>query len=185
MIYGRAIITDINESRQKLETNGAKLIEEFAFTDIIYINKTNRSLTDDTLKVRVYSKTEWYTKNVVLIRKQTEILKTGKVDNIILKIEFDSRNDAKGFIKEYLSAEFEYAVEFSKNGWEYELDSKRVWVEYINKFKPTIEVGAKSEDEIKDVYNLIGIVEELHKSVPETIYLQEKRLGNTRELMSF
>ena len=49
--------------------------------------KNDFNLSDDFLRVRVYSKTNWPTKNVVLVRKQTEFKSTGKTIDLPARLE--------------------------------------------------------------------------------------------------
>jgi len=170
MIEGRAIISNIQETKQRVKSLGGDFKSSYAFKDIIFVpKKKNYNLSDDFLRVRVISKNNWPTKNVVLVRKQTEFKDIRKVDNIILKKEFDTESEALDFIKKELSAEFEYGFEYSREGWEYKLESRRIFIEDIENLKPSIEIEADSEENLQRLFDKIGVVEKLRKSIPEMV----------------
>lgn len=55
MIYSRIIARDnkIEEAIKQLNLNKKS---DFAFYDLIYLNRNGASITEDTLKIRVYQK---------------------------------------------------------------------------------------------------------------------------------
>jgi hypothetical protein len=110
-----------------------------------------------------------------MIRKQTKLRDAGKIDEVVLKKEFDALGEAQKFIEVNFKDEFEYSFEFSKEGWEYELDSIRVWVEDVKEYKPSIEVGAEDSESLEKTYDKLGIVEKLNKSLPEIIQEEQEK----------
>jgi len=170
MIEGRAIISNIEETKKRVESLSGSFKSSYAFKDIIFVpKKKNYNLSDDLLRVRVISKNNWPTKNVILVRKQTEFKNLGKIDKVILKKEFDAENEALDFIKKGLSAEFEYGFEYSREGWEYQLENHRVFIENIENLKPSIEIEADSEEDLQRLFDKIGIVKKLRQSIPEAV----------------
>lgn len=168
MIEGRAIISGIEDTRKKVEQLGATFKGEYIFKDVIFIpKKDDFNLSDDFLRMRVYSKTNWPTKNVVLVRKQTEFKSTGKIDKIILKKEFDTENEALNFVEESLSSEFIMGFEFSRTGWQYQLENHRIFIENVEDFKPSIEIEAETEEELKSLFDKFDIIEIINESMPE------------------
>lgn len=168
MIEGRAIISGIENTRKKVEQLGAAFKGEYIFKDVIFILKQDDfNLSDDFLRMRVYSKNNWSTKNVVLVRKQTEFKSTGKINKIILKEEFDTEKEALDFVQENLSSEFKREFEFSRTGWQYQLANHRIFIEDVEGFKPSIEIEAETEDELKSLFDKIGILEKINESMPK------------------
>jgi len=169
MIEARAIIENIEKTKEKVEELGAEFKNDYAFKDIIFVpKKEDFNLSDDFVRVRVYSLTYWKTKNVVLVRKKTEFKEKDKIDKIILREEFDTKKEAFDFISKNL-AEFEKGFDYSRKGWEYHLDNKRIFIEDIEGYKPSIEIEAKDEKELEDLFDKIGIIEIVKESVPEII----------------
>ena len=111
-------------------------------------------------------KSDWSTKKVILVRKQTKFKDTGKIDNIILRKEFELEEKSFAFIKEKLS-EFKKGFEYEREGWQYQLNDNRIFIEDINGWKPSVEIEAKSEKQLKELFDKIGIVELVKSSVPE------------------
>lgn len=170
MIEGRALIADIEQTREKLAELGAVFNSNYAFKDIIFVPKRKSyNLSDDFLRVRVYIKNNWPTKKVVLVRKQSKFREVGKTDTITLKNEFDTEREAFDFVSAKLGGEFERGFEYEREGWQYDLGKHRVFVEDIKGFKPSMEIEADSGGEIESLFTKIGIVEKIHASIPEVM----------------
>lgn len=168
MIEGRAVISSIEHAKKKVEELGAIFKGEYIFKDIIFFpEKEDFNLSDDFLRMRVYLKTNWPTTNVVLIRKQTEFKSTGKVDRIIFKEEFDTEKEALGYVENNLSSEFKLGFEFSRTGWQFQLENHRLFIEDIDDFKPSIEIEAKTEEELKSLFDKLDIIKKINESIPE------------------
>ena len=168
MIEGRALILNIKQTRKKLTDMGAVFKGNYVFKDIIFTpKKTNYNLSEEFLRVRVYAINNWSTKKAVLVRKQIEFKKTEKIDNIILKKEFDTEQEAIDFITAKLGTEFERSLEYEREGWQYDFGKHRTFVEDIKGYKPSIEIEANSEEEIETLFDKIGIIEKIHTSIPE------------------
>lgn len=168
MIEGRALISNIEETRKKLVDFGAVFNSNYAFKDIIFIpRKSAYDLSDDFLRARVYVKNSSLTKKVVLIRKQTEFKEIGKIDNIILRKEFNTEEESVHFVLAEFGSEFERGFEYEREGWQYDFENCRVFVEDIKGFRPSIEIEADSEEQIESLFTRIGVVEKIHASMPE------------------
>ena len=167
MIEIRALISDIEETKRKIESVGGILKSNYAFKDIIFLPRTtNVDLNKDFLRLRVLSKNNWPTKDVILMRKHTVFKKIGKTDNIILRKEFDTEKEAMDFIKKEFS-DFEFGFKYLREGWQYELDGHRVFIEDIKEFRPSIEIEADSEEKLKELVQKTGAGELLKESIPE------------------
>lgn len=169
MLYVRIIVNkeNINQIIEKLN-----LIKksEFAFYDLIYQNKNGTSITEDTLKVRVYQKNEWKTKDVLLIRKTAPMVNGNKEDRVLLKKEFDTEKEAIDFINTNFNNEYEYKFKLEKSGLEYSGDDLRVWIEEIKDIGTSIEIGSENSKKIESTIQLFDINERLEVSVPEYLY---------------
>ena len=53
---------------------------------------------------------------------------------MILKEEFDTEKEALDFIDKNLSSEFQRGFEYSRKGWEYELNNHRIFIKAANMF---------------------------------------------------
>jgi len=178
MIYSRIIAKDnkIEEAINQLNLNKKS---DFAFYDLIYLNRNGVSITEDTLKIRVYQKNEWDTKNVLVIRKTAPAIDGVKEDKVLLREEFDTVEEALNFVNENLSNEYEYKLKLEKTGVEYNNDKLSVWVENIKDIGTSIEFGAESSQIIENAISSFDVVERLHESVPE--YLYKKYLNKQKE----
>ena len=172
MIEGRATIENIKETIKKLEKMGALFDSEYSFKDIIFVPKKGiYDLNKDFLRARVYIKNDWPTKNVVLVRKQTLFNDIGKIDNLILKKEFDTEKECFDFIKLEFNDEFEKSFEYERIGWQYNFENHRGFIEDIKGYNPSIEieVATNSKDELESLFKRIGIIEKVHNSMPEVM----------------
>lgn len=169
MMYSRIIIDDsnLNEVIKKL---GLEKKTEFAFYDLIYLNRNGASITEDTLKIRVYQKNEWDNKDVLVIRKAAPIINGIKEDKILLREEFDNEKEAIDFVSENLSKEYEYKFKLEKEGIEYANADLRVWIENIKDLGTSIEFGSINPKSIEKAISLFKVRERLEESVPEYLY---------------
>ncbi len=170
MIEGRGIIESVEIARQKVEGLGGVFKSNYAFKDIIFVpRKETYNLTDDFLRVRVLSKNNWNTKNVILVRKKTEFQKIGKIDKVALRKEFDTEKEALNFIEKELGKDFDFGFEFSRQGWQYQLGKNRVFIEDIEKYRPSLEIEADNEQELKDLFTKLQVKKQVKQSMPEVM----------------
>ena len=168
MITARGVIKDIEETRKKVEQLGAEFKNYYCYTDIVFVPKSGKiDLSREFIRLRVYTVNNWPTKNIVLIHKVTEWLPHGKVDDIILRKEFDNAEEAFDFIRKRFGDFLIKGFEYFREGWEYHLNGMRIFIEDIKGFKPTIEVEAISEEALDEMLEKLGIIERLSDSVPE------------------
>lgn len=168
MIGQRATILNIEQTRKKLLELGAVFDDEYACKDIIFVPKKEEyNLSDDFLRARVYSKNNWSTKKVVLVRKQTEFTQHGKIDHVILRKEFDTEHEAFDFVTKELGNEFVYGFEFEREGWEYKLGHHNIFIEDIKEYQPSIEIETDSKDDLVILFEKIGVGEKVTISIPE------------------
>jgi adenylate cyclase class IV len=169
MIEGRAIVESIEKAKVSVESLGGIFKSNYILKDIIFVpKKENYNLSDDFVRVRINIKSDWPTKRVILIRKQTEFKEVGKIDKTILRKEFDSEEEAFSFIQENLPA-FKKGFEYEREGWQYQLNDYRIFIEDIKGWKPSIEVEVKDEERINEIFRKIGILELVKASVPKVM----------------
>lgn len=169
LIYSRIIIENDNLDAilSKLNLNKKS---EFAFYDLVYLNKNGANITEDTLKIRVYQKNEWDNKNVIVIRKTAPIVNGMKEDNILLHQQFDTEKEALDFVEQTLSSQYEYKFKLEKSGIEYINEQLHVWVENIKDIGISIEFGSMDAELIENAILLFPVKERLTESVPEYLY---------------
>lgn len=171
MFYTRIIL---NETQEKINENLSKLnaikMHEFAFYDLVYMNKDGASITDDTLKIRVYKYNEWNSKAVLVIRKKAEVINGVKEDKFLIREEFDTESEALKYVDDNLKDVFDYKFKLEKSGVEYQNEDLRIWVEDIKSLGISIEFGSESQEKIEDAIKLFDVKERLEVSVPEYLY---------------
>lgn len=170
MIYSRIIVNDINDLNEIIRKLKLSEKDQFAFYDLVYLNKNGASITEDTLKIRVYQKNEWDNKDVLVIRKTAPSINGVKEDKVLLREEFDLVEDAIKYVEANLSDIYEYKFKLEKSGTEYANDNLRVWVENIKDIGISIEFGAEDSNIIESTISLFDVKERLYISVPEYLY---------------
>ncbi len=170
MLYTRVILNNDSDIDGGLKKLDAIKKHDFAFYDLIYLNKDGASITDDTLKVRVYQHNEWNNKGVLVIRKKAEVVNGVKEDKVLVREEFDTEAMALAFVNKHFKDSFDYKFKLEKTGEEYQSDNLRIWVEDIKNMGISIEFGSDDQKEIEKAINLFSVKERLEVSVPEYLY---------------
>ena len=131
---------------------------DYAFKDHVYSDK---NLNDEFFRIREYQITRWQQKAVVAVYKIRDL----QLQNhqILFEKEFDTIDEAQLYIPEH----FSNRCAFFRYGWEYRLGNMRIFVEEIDGLSPSIEIIAKSKEEIFNLFSKIDIVNILTDSVPE------------------
>ena len=173
MIYGRALIASIKDTKSRLERLGAEFDSDYKFKDIIY-QKENTSLNEDFLRVRVYSKSSFGTKKVVLVNKKTGRTKTGKTETTPIKMEFDTEREADKYVKDNLS-EYKQSFDYERVGWTYKLDNNRVFLEDIQSFRPSVEIEVEKDGDLKNLYDKLHVNKILSDTMPEIMRKIKKK----------
>jgi len=167
MIEGRAIIKDIEKAKKSIESLGGIFKSNYILKDIIFIPKIGKyKLNNDFIRVRINIKSDWIAKKVILIRKQNEFKNIGKIDKILFRKEFDTEEEAFIFIQKKFP-EFKKGFEYEREGWEYQLNKNRIFIEDIKGWKPSIEIETEKEEDLEDLFNKIGVLELIKESIPE------------------
>jgi len=170
MLYARVILKDKKEIENYLKENQFQKISNFAFYDLIYVNKNGSSITDDTLKIRVYQHNEWKNKNVLVILKKAIFTGNQKEDKVFLREEFDDIESALTFVKENYENEYDFAFKLEKNGVQYQTETATIWLEDIVDLGISVEIGSENPQVIDQIIHQLDIIERLDVSVPEYMY---------------
>lgn len=170
MFYTRIILKSKENLLENLKKLGAIKKHDFAFYDLVYLNRDGSSITDDTLKVRVYKHNEWNSKAVLVIRKKAEVVDGVKEDKFLVREEFDTESEALKFVDENFKDSFDYQFKLEKSGEEYQNEDLRICVEDIKDMGISIEFGSESQDRIEEAIALFDVKERLTISVPEYLY---------------
>jgi adenylate cyclase class IV len=168
MLEARATIKDIQKVKKNIERLGGIFKNYYSFTDVIFIPKIGKiNLNKEFIRLRILKVNNWPTKDIVLVHKKTGWKGKSKIDNIILRKEFDAVENALDFIKKHFQNKLQKSFEYFREGWEYHLSNKRIFVEDVKNFKPTIEIEAENEKELDDIFKKLEIVKRLSDSMPE------------------
>lgn len=181
MKYVRIIVEkEVDESI--LKKLGMQKNASFSFSDFIYINKDGSSITDDTLKIRVYEKNEWDSKAVIVIRKKAVLEKGAKEDVFLLREEFDTLEEAQAYVFSHLSKEYDFAFQLQKSGVEYVHNDFHMWVEHIKDMGISIEFGSEDVRQIENALQLFPKAKRLTESVPEYLFHKLKEENKKDEV---
>ena len=170
MFYSRILLKDDTEIKEYLYRNHYQKISDFAFYDLIYINTNGNSITDDTLKIRVYQHNEWKNKNVLVILKRAIFMNGQKEDKVLLREEFDDLESAIKYVKENYGRQYTFAFKLEKSGVQYQKGTVTIWLEDIVGLGISIEIGSENSEAIDHIIQQLDIIEKLDISVPEYMY---------------
>ena len=170
MAEGRAIIKNIKETKKRVENLGGVLKGIYSFKDIIFIPISKKiNLNEEFIRLRVYKINNWPTKNIILNYKKTFWKNGTKRSKIILKKEFDKKEQAIKFINRYFNKQLRRYFEYSRKGWEYFIGKKRIFVEDIKGFKPSVEIETKDKNELNKIFKQLKIIKKISDTVPKAM----------------
>lgn len=168
MLEARGKIENIEEIKKIIERIGGVYDSHYSFTDVIFIPESGLAdLSDGFVRVRILKVKNWKTSNVSVVYKTAEWKGQAKIDNVVLKKEFDKVEDAFDFIKENYKGALKEGFRYFREGWQYHFGNNRIFVEDIEKLGPSIEVEAENESELDDIFKKLLIVKRVSGSVPE------------------
>lgn len=178
MIESRAIIESIDRTRRSVEKLLAQFKGNYAFKDIIFIPRKkneNYNLNEDLIRMRIYTKNNWPTKKVVLVRKKTKWRKDGKKSNITIKKEFDNEKEALLFLTQNFPG-FKKGFEYFREGWQYGFNGCGIFVENIAGLPPSVEIEATEKKKLQIIFKKLGVKKVLRDSIPKMIYKKNKTI---------
>ena len=184
MVSGRARITSVEEMRALIEQRGSTLNGHYISKDVIYVpKKASFNLSDDFLRMRICLVKDWPTKDVILLRKQTQFEGASKVERTVFKQEFDTVDEARAYIEAHFVNEFTFGFEYQREGWSYKVDDQQVYIEAINGLPPSIEAESVSPEQLAELFSKLGVLERYEASVAELIRRSLSREGEMRKGM--
>lgn len=175
MKYVRCILKNDNVD-EVIRKYGLKFKCDFSFYDLIYVNRDGTSITDDTLKIRVYQINHWNNKNVLVIRKVAPVVNGSKEDRILLRKEFDTIEEAQKFVNDNLLEEYIFAFKLQKSGIQYGNGKLDLWKEDVLDLGISVEIGSEDETLMEEVLTSLDFGERLTISLPEYMYERVKRI---------
>ena len=173
MKYVRGILKNDNVD-EVIKKYGLKFKCDFSFYDLVYVNKDGTSITDDTLKIRVYQINHWKSKDVLVIRKVATSINGSKEDKVLLHEEFDTLEEAQKCINDNLLRKYKFAFKLQKSGIQYSNEKLDIWKEDVLNLGISVEIGSEDEELIEEVLSSLDIEERLTMSLPEYMYNKVK-----------
>jgi len=150
----RAFIPNLTQVKTKLEVLHAQYKGNYSFTDHIYFPKDSQAQASYA-RIRIYKKSEWIHKKVVLTIKDDK-------QNVLLKNEYDTLEEAQ----KHILPEFKYLFNFSREGWEYALNGCALFLEKIEHLQLSLEIVAPTEQEISTLFKTFSATKILEESLP-------------------
>lgn len=160
MFDARTFPNSLDPTRRILEEGGWQFKGEYLIRDEIYKSKDPEQTLDKVfLRLRFVPLNIWNEKEVIVAIKNTELQGVGKKSIIPVKEQFDLESDARTFIDKNYSDSFEKDFEFSRRGWQYDLDGDQVDLEDIEGHA-SIEYKSKTEEGLRRLLNVFGVANE-------------------------
>lgn len=161
MIEARVFTDNLDDARMTLAGLNAENQGRYTIDDEIYRNIDDTTLlVDEFLRLRVIPENIWDEKPVILALKQTELRSLGKNSRIPLKLQFDTKEEAKEYYAEHLAREYVFDFAFSRIGWQYFLpNGDIVDLELLEDEYASIEFKSKTDNGIKSLIDTFAINE--------------------------
>ena len=154
MLDARIFPTSLESAKKILVEKGAVFKGEYEIHDIIFSSKNpDEDLNKVYLRLRLVPVNIWSEKSVIVSVKNTELKEVGKESTIPIKQQFDTESEAREFIENNYNNNFEFAFEFNRIGWQYNLNEDQIDLENIEGHY-SIEFKSKTENSLK---NLLGV----------------------------
>jgi hypothetical protein len=161
MIEARIFTDSLDDARSRLAALGGENQGRYVINDEIYRNVDETvSLADEFLRLRVVPENIWDEKPVILALKQTKLRSLGKDSQIPLKLQFDTKEEAKAYYDQHLKDEYVFDFSFSRVGWQYFLpNSDVVDLEILEDKYPSIEFKSKTDEGMKRLLGMFAVNE--------------------------
>lgn len=147
MYDARIFLDTLDTARNKLIAEHATFKGEYIIHDAIYASKDlSQGIEKIFLRLRSVPNNIWNEKQYIVSIKVTELKEVGKQSIIPIKVQFDSKEEAQQYIEEHYSEQFDFLYEFSRTGWQYDLEENQIDLEDIEgycsiEFKSPTEEG--------------------------------------------
>jgi len=149
----RALLTDLEPAKKKCLELGAEFVDHYAFTDHVFTSG------EGILKIRVLTLSD-KPKKVILAQKKAVFEGDAKTDIIKRKEFFETYEEAFATV----GNEWQKKVEFSREGWGYELGGVKIYIEDLEKLGPSVEIEFEEQSGLLKEFD---VTEVLGCSLPE------------------
>lgn len=157
MLEARTFVDTLENAREILEKEVAIFRGHYVIKDVVF-SSTDKSLPLEKvfLRLRLIPENIWNEKDVIVVIKQTELQEVGKNSIVPVRKEFDTEEEAREFIEKNYSQEFEFAYEFEREGWQYDMGEYQIDLEDIEGHK-SIEFKSKTVEGLQNLLDTFGI----------------------------
>jgi hypothetical protein len=160
MFDARTFPSSIDKAQKILMQESADFKGEYTIHDIIFSSKDPEQTLDKIfLRLRLVPQNIWNEKPFIVAIKNTDIKEVGKQSIIPLKKQFDTEIDARDFINTNYLDQFEYAYEFDRKGWQYDLGEDQIDLEDIESHF-SIEYKSQTENKLKELLKKFNVYSE-------------------------
>lgn len=160
MLEARTFVKEIDTAKKILDDNKAFFKGEYVCRDIIFSPRDlSKNLGDEFLRLRINEKNIWKEKDVILTIKQTQMKEIGKNSIIPVRKEFDKEIEAREWIKENMASKYKLDFEFTRTGWQYNLEDNQVDLEIVENVPNcyTIEIKSFTEEGLRSLVDLLHL----------------------------
>lgn len=173
IIEARGKIKDIKDARNVVEKIGGIFKGYYYATDIIF-KSGKANFEKGIIDLRIFKINKRQIKNYILTHKIAKWSGNTKTDKIILKLTFDTMEEALEFMVDHYGDSLKEDYKYSREGREYHLEKGDIFIECIEKLGPTIEIEADNKNDLEYLFKLFDVSERFSESVPE---IMRKLLG--------
>lgn len=151
----RGKIKDIQGARDITEKIGGIFKGFYSCKDIIFKADSEKGV----IILRVFKINNRQAKNYIFTHKVPEWSNKIKTDRIILKNRFDTIEEALNFMTDHYGDVLKKDYEYSRKGWEYHLNKNGIFIEYIEKLGPTLEIEAENKNDLENLFKFFEVIE--------------------------
>lgn len=174
MLDARTFPPNLTTARTILTEKNWNFKGEYEIRDLIYKSKDpSQTLATVFLRLRFIPLNIWNEKQVIVSIKNTELKSVGKQSIIPVKEQFDIEADARAFIEQNYSDTFEFDFEFSRRGWQYDLNGDQVDIEEIESYA-SIEYKSKTEEGLRALLDTFGVTDDEVLKGPSVIEMRNR-----------
>jgi len=174
MLDARTFPPNLTTARTILTERNRNFKGEYEIRDLIYKSKDpSQTLATVFLRLRFIPLNIWNEKQVIVSIKNTELKSVGKQSIIPVKEQFDTEADARAFIEQNYSDTFEFDFEFSRRGWQYDLNGDQVDLEEIESYT-SIEYKSKTEEGLRALLDTFGVTDDQVLKGPSVIEMRNR-----------
>lgn len=165
VLEARGKIKDLKIARDTAEKIGGIFKGHYRAKDIIF--KSKKEDEKGTICLRMYGLNNRQGKDYIFIHKVAKWSGNTKKDEVILRGEFDKMEEVANFIMVHYGESLMENYEYSRHGWEYQLEKGDIFVEYIDTLGPTMEIEADTESDLESLFGLFEVDKRFSESTSE------------------